>query len=176
MGGIWDTGASTNAGNETSVLLQYIDILVSSHKWWWGIPQTRPLSRLSPSLVVLYIIHSISPGIPYDATKSDVWSLGVVLYTIVCGRFPYDDTNVKKLLSDTTSGILQYPLSGHRLSIQVIFSRKDASKPTVIKRENWVICVFYPACESLSSISIILKHIHGSSISIVYINFFKTLF
>ncbi|XP_010869898.1 testis-specific serine/threonine-protein kinase 6 [Esox lucius] len=36
-------------------------------------------------------------GIPYDPKKSDVWSLGVILYVMVTGCMPYDDSNVSKL-------------------------------------------------------------------------------
>ncbi|XP_064789260.1 testis-specific serine/threonine-protein kinase 6-like [Oncorhynchus masou masou] len=36
-------------------------------------------------------------GVPYDPKKYDVWSLGVILYVMVTGCMPYDDSNVSKL-------------------------------------------------------------------------------
>ncbi|XP_068739100.1 testis-specific serine/threonine-protein kinase 3-like [Montipora capricornis] len=56
-----------------------------------------------------YVAPEILRGIPYDGMASDVWSLGVVLYTMVCGRFPFDDSDPKQLLQQTTSGKLEYP-------------------------------------------------------------------
>jgi len=37
----------------------------------------------------IYAAPEIVSGTPYDGKKVDVWSLGVVLYAILCGRFPF---------------------------------------------------------------------------------------
>ncbi|KAJ7365715.1 hypothetical protein OS493_002431 [Desmophyllum pertusum] len=66
-----------------------------------------------------YVAPEILQGIPYDGMASDVWSLGVVLYTMVCGRFPFDDSDPKQLLKETTSGKLEYPITAFCLSVQI---------------------------------------------------------
>ena len=45
-----------------------------------------------------YAPPEILRGIPYDPMLGDIWSMGIVLYTMVTGRLPYDDTNHKVLL------------------------------------------------------------------------------
>lgn len=45
-----------------------------------------------------YAPPEILRGIAYDGTRSDVWSLGVVLFTMLCAKLPFDDSNLKLLM------------------------------------------------------------------------------
>lgn len=45
-----------------------------------------------------YASPEILKGVPYQPQLSDIWSMGVVLYAIVYGRLPFDDTNYNQLL------------------------------------------------------------------------------
>jgi serine/threonine protein kinase len=47
--------------------------------------------------------------IQYDGRKSDVWSLGVVLYAAVTGNHPWDTQNVSKMLRQITKGAYIIP-------------------------------------------------------------------
>lgn len=73
-------------------------------------------------------------GIPYDATCSDVWSLGVLLFAMVTGQFPFDDSNKKHLLRETTSGKVNFGSRGSNLSEQVKDLIKKLLTPDVKTR------------------------------------------
>lgn len=57
--------------------------------------------------------HYASPevvmGSRYNGILSDTWSIGVILYALVSGRLPFDDENIRVLLSKVKLGAFQMP-------------------------------------------------------------------
>jgi len=50
-----------------------------------------------------YCAPELLLGKPYAATPIDVWSLGVVLYVLICKRFPFDSDNLDTLYKQASS-------------------------------------------------------------------------
>ncbi|XP_011640321.2 testis-specific serine/threonine-protein kinase 4-like [Pogonomyrmex barbatus] len=53
-----------------------------------------------------YASPEILRGIPYQPQLSDIWSMGVVLYAMVYGRLPFDDTNFSQLLKQVQNKVI----------------------------------------------------------------------
>lgn len=45
----------------------------------------------------------------YTGPEVDAWSFGVVLFVLVAGRVPFDDTSMPALHSKIKSGVVNYP-------------------------------------------------------------------
>jgi len=56
-----------------------------------------------------YAAPEIIQGHHYDPRKHDSWSLGVILYIMVCGSMPYDDSNVRKMLKEQLRQRVRFP-------------------------------------------------------------------
>ena len=42
-------------------------------------------------------MHMYYTGTPYDGKASDMWAMGVLLYTMLYGQFPFYDSNPQEL-------------------------------------------------------------------------------
>ncbi|XP_040321053.1 testis-specific serine/threonine-protein kinase 1 [Herpailurus yagouaroundi] len=58
-----------------------------------------------------YAAPEVLQGIPYQPKVCDIWSLGVILYIMVCGSMPYDDSNIKKMLRIQKEHRINFPRS-----------------------------------------------------------------
>ncbi|RKO96078.1 hypothetical protein CXG81DRAFT_14999, partial [Caulochytrium protostelioides] len=45
----------------------------------------------------------------YTGSEVDVWSIGIILYVLVCGRVPFDDSSIYRLHEKIKRGILEFP-------------------------------------------------------------------
>jgi len=83
-----------------------------------------------------YASPEILQGKPYCAKSSDIWSMGVILYIMVCGKMPFDDTSIKRLIKDQQGQRIEWPNEGQRptLTNQLKSLIRWMLQPTVSKR------------------------------------------
>lgn len=51
-----------------------------------------------------YASPEILKHLPYDPKRSDIWATGVILYAMVYGRLPFNDTSLPVLLKSLRNG------------------------------------------------------------------------
>lgn len=56
---------------------------------------------------MLYSSPEIIQGNPYRGPECDVWSLGVILYTMLTATMPFDDSNLGEFMLKIANG--EYP-------------------------------------------------------------------
>ncbi|XP_063067508.1 testis-specific serine/threonine-protein kinase 1-like [Engraulis encrasicolus] len=58
-----------------------------------------------------YAAPEVLQGLPYNPKTYDIWSMGVVLFIMVCGSMPFDDSNVSRMLKAQKEHQVPFPRS-----------------------------------------------------------------
>ncbi|XP_075388125.1 testis-specific serine/threonine-protein kinase 4 [Tenrec ecaudatus] len=91
-----------------------------------------------------YACPEILLGLPYNPFLSDTWSMGVILYTLVVARLPFDDTNLKKLLRETQKEVTfpsNYSISQDCKNLILQMLRQATKRATILDiiKDPWVL-------------------------------------
>ncbi|XP_061191127.1 testis-specific serine/threonine-protein kinase 1-like [Saccostrea echinata] len=87
-----------------------------------------------------YASPELLRGLPYDPRTNDVWSLGVILFIMICGKMPFDDRNIKEMLKKQISEGISIPdkvkerISSH--CVELIHKILDPNSKSRIKIGN----------------------------------------
>jgi serine/threonine protein kinase len=48
-------------------------------------------------------------GLPYDGPKADIWSLGILVFVMVTGRFPWESEDRSAMMREILEGVISFP-------------------------------------------------------------------
>lgn len=104
-----------------------------------------PRSQLSTFCGSLYFAApELLNANPYTGPEVDVWSFGIVLYVLVCGKVPFDDQNMPALHAKIKRGIVEYPnwLSAeckHLISRMLVVNSAQRATMEEVINHPWMI-------------------------------------
>ncbi|XP_052126458.1 testis-specific serine/threonine-protein kinase 6 [Frankliniella occidentalis] len=91
-----------------------------------------------------YASPEILRGVPYQPQLADIWSMGVVLYAIVFGRLPFDDSKFNQLLRQVQSKVVfpeqpRVSAACKSLICRILAPARDRLRLPVIRMDAWLV-------------------------------------
>ena len=82
-----------------------------------------------------YAAPELVTGRNYLGSEADIWSMGVLLYALMCGCLPFDDENISSLYKKILSGVYEKPawLSQGSLELLHTMLQTDPKKRITVK-------------------------------------------
>lgn len=79
----------------------------------------------------------------YTGPEVDVWSFGIVLYVLVCGKVPFDDQSMPQLHAKIKKGVVEYPQGlstecRHIISRMLVTDPKQRASLNEIMNHPWM--------------------------------------
>ena len=82
-----------------------------------------------------YAAPELVSGRNYLGSEADIWSMGVLLYALLCGCLPFDDENISSLYKKIQAGLYEKPawLSQGSLDLLHTMLQTDPKKRITVK-------------------------------------------
>lgn len=80
-----------------------------------------------------YASPEVLQGIPYNPKMYDVWSLGCILFIMVTGTMPFDDTNIKTQIRLQMHRDVRFP-PNYSISSSCKSLIRHMLEPDIVKR------------------------------------------
>lgn len=84
----------------------------------------------------IYMAPELLKGQPINR-KSDLYSIGIVLYEMLFGFCPFEDSNVENLINKIEKNMLSFPLDKNSISLKTQYLIRDLLKPDPYQRIDW---------------------------------------
>lgn len=81
---------------------------------------------------------------PYIGPEVDVWSFGIVIFVLVCGKVPFDDQHMATLHAKIKRGVVDYPMwltseCKHLLSRMLVVNPAHRATLTEVLNHPWMV-------------------------------------
>ncbi|RTG87305.1 maternal embryonic leucine zipper kinase [Schistosoma bovis] len=91
-----------------------------------------------------YVAPEVLANKEYSGSAADIWSLGVILYALLCGRLPFDPTKPEELPQIIGKGLFAVPdglskTSKQLLNQMICVDPKKRIKMDELRRHAWVV-------------------------------------
>ncbi|CAH8858270.1 unnamed protein product [Trichobilharzia szidati] len=91
-----------------------------------------------------YVAPEVLANKEYSGSAADIWSMGVILYALLCGRLPFDPTKPEELQQTVGKGLFAVPdglskTSRHLLNQMICVDPKKRIKMDDLRRHPWVV-------------------------------------
>ncbi|KAK9465439.1 kinase-like domain-containing protein [Lipomyces arxii] len=85
---------------------------------------------------ICYAAPEMVKGEKYHGQAIDVWSLGIILYALICGELPFDDDDeiqTRKKISETEPEYPDYIPQDALALLKAILSKKSTARPSALE-------------------------------------------
>ena len=141
----WDVGSVANRGRKFFLSVVTFEAVIID----LGFASTMTVTPGASNLIVgtlPYLSPEIVEGRPHSSFCADIWALGVMLFVLLCGNFPfavdlYSETNWELVVPRTLG---KHPT---RILQKMLCQMEDRATVEALLRDKWIASRQSPGCD-----------------------------